>query len=303
MERKLTSERCVSLADLEAAEIKARCVRWAQDNAVAIENWPRMAIETLNDRAGDTFEPLLVIGAVAGGGWLESLSEAAVKLCSYANTEPEAASLLLDIMSVFVIREAKRVFSRDLAAALRGKAGWVALYIHTRGRFDEVTVAQTLRRYHIRPTTVRIGPEVSKGYKWEEILGALERYTPKEEIRRRMDELKGMNELALQAQQEAAQIKATEQAQQTEQAAHLQKEPTENRQQTPLQAAQLAHSLLRGDLLVPVCDAQQFIEKQQQKQSQQAEFVQGLLKGDLVEPVRDAQKPTENTQQTTLQER
>lgn len=169
-------------------------------------------LEDVNDRASDTFEPLLVIAEMAGEPWVTQLKEAAKKLCSHQNTEPEAASLLLDIMGVFIFNTTKRLFSRDLAAGLKGKRGWVAYDVTSREPVSELGIAKTLRRYHIRPTTVRIGPEVSKGYKWEDIHQALQRYVPQAEINARLAEFRHMNELAMEAKVVQDKLAAEEQA-------------------------------------------------------------------------------------------
>jgi hypothetical protein len=59
-----------------------------------------------------------------------------------------------------------------------------------------LSIAKTLRRCHLRPGTVRIGAEVGNGYKWEDVLGALEHYVAKSEIGRKITELKEMSNLA-----------------------------------------------------------------------------------------------------------
>jgi hypothetical protein len=92
--------------------------------------------------------------------------------------------------------------SKNLADALRGKSGWVTFDVESREAVSELSIAKTLRRYHIRPGTVRIGAEVGKGYKWEDVLGALEHYVAKSEIGRKITELKEMSNLADEAAKE-----------------------------------------------------------------------------------------------------
>jgi hypothetical protein len=202
MQRKLTAEKCAPLADFNPALIVQKCARWSLDEEQDVADWPRLGNEKLNDRASDTYEPLFVIGAMAGSPWEAKIRNAAEVLCAFENTEPDAASLILDIMGVFITTEAKRVFSKDLAEALKGKSGWVTYDVTSREAVTELGIAQKLRRYNIRPTTVRIGPKVSKGYKWEQFLGALEHYVPKEEVRLKLAELREMNNLAREAEAE-----------------------------------------------------------------------------------------------------
>jgi len=212
MTRKLVAEKCQPLAELDAEPIRRKCMRWAIDNAQKYEEWPRQTVENVSDRASDTYEPLVAIAEMAGEEQKSALKLAAQKLCGYENTEPEAANLLLDIMAVFIFRQSRRVFSRDLAAALQGKSGWVAYDCTSRQPVTELHIAQVLRRYSIRPTTVRIGPNLSKGYKWEDFSEALCHYVPHEEVKRKIAELKAMNQLALEAQEEQARLDASQEA-------------------------------------------------------------------------------------------
>jgi len=190
MVRKLVAEKRESLAEFKPGQLQARCERWAKDHLADVANYARQDGAMANDRASDTYEPLLVIAALAGSGWSGKLRAAAKELCAHENTEPEAASLLLDIMAVFIVKGVKRIFSRDLAEELKGKSGWVVYDVTTRHAVNELRVAQVLRRYSIRPKPVRVGPVVGRGYKWEQFTEALERYVPKAEVAGKVDELR-----------------------------------------------------------------------------------------------------------------
>jgi hypothetical protein len=65
-----------------------------------------------------------------------------------------------------------------------------------------LTKCSVKKEQHIRPTTVRIGSEVGKGYKWEDVLSALEYAVAKSEIGRKITELKEMSNLADEAAKE-----------------------------------------------------------------------------------------------------
>ena len=43
LERKLTSERCKPLSELNVSHLKQKCVRWKMDNLEAVRAWPRTA--------------------------------------------------------------------------------------------------------------------------------------------------------------------------------------------------------------------------------------------------------------------
>jgi hypothetical protein len=224
MVRKLTSEKCAPLAEFNPKPLQRKCARWAADNSNNVRLSPRQELCMVSDRASDTYEPLMVLASMAGGGWRERLAAAAEKLCAHDNTEAEAASLLLDTMAVFIVMGAKRIFSRDLANQLKGKNGWAVYDITSRQQVNELAVARILRRYAIKPGTVRIGDQVGKGYKWEQFTAALQHYVSKPELARKLAELKEMNELAMQAkkereEKEAAQEAAERAAEQAEEAA------------------------------------------------------------------------------------
>lgn len=221
MERKLIAEKCAPLAEFDPAQIRRQCQRWANDHEQQVAQWPRQVLQNVSDRASDTYEPLLVIAQLAGQRWHGEIVEAATKLCSYENTEPEAASLLLDIMAVFIFRQTQRLFTRDLVVSLKGKSGWMAYDVTSRYQVSELSIAKVLRNYGIRPTTVRMGPDVSRGYKWEQFREALEHYVPKKEVQSKLAELKEMNALALEAKLEKEKLEAEEAAKFQEEEAEL----------------------------------------------------------------------------------
>jgi len=212
MVRKLVSEECAPLSEFNPEPIQRKCARWALDNTKAVHDYPRQELRMVSDRASDTYEPLMVLARLAGGDWPDQLTKAATKLCSHENTEAESASLLLDTMAVFIVMGAKRILSRTLAAQLKGKSGWAVYDITSRQEVSELGVARILRRYGIKPVNVRVGEEVSKGYKWEQFTGALERYVPKSDIAAKINDLKQMHELAMEAKRDADAKRAAEEA-------------------------------------------------------------------------------------------
>jgi hypothetical protein len=200
--RKLTTDKVQPLAGYDPVEIRRMCLRWAQDNRENVRNEPRNDIEGISDRASDTFDTLIAIAGMASQEWETKLHQAALHLYSYANTEPEGASLLLDLMSVFMQRPSKRVFSRELPRILKSSTGWAVYDASSRENLTELGIARVLRRYGIKPITVRIDDEVGKGYKWEQFERAMMHYVSKPEMRAKLEDLRQMTELALQAKEE-----------------------------------------------------------------------------------------------------
>jgi hypothetical protein len=208
MSRKLTTETCAPLTDLNTAEIKAKCARFALDAGPAIARHEKIRGEGLNDRAADTFDPLFVIARHAGAEWEGKLQAAARKLTAAADSENAAAELLLDILSIFAETGRQKIFSRDLTRLLRhGGEGLRSLALKG-SAFDEYALSKILRRYGIKPVTIRIGKEVNKGYAGVDFSEALKRYVPRPEIEARMQEMRHRWELRVEANAETEKERA-----------------------------------------------------------------------------------------------
>ena len=71
---------------------------------------------TLNDRAGDIWEPLLALADLAGGNWPEQARQSAAALAANAQESSPIGALLLDILFCFILAKSDRIFSRVLLA-------------------------------------------------------------------------------------------------------------------------------------------------------------------------------------------
>jgi len=132
----------------------------------------------LNDRAEESWEPLLAIADLAGGAWPARARQAATELSGDAEDDEDAAGVLLlrDIRETFRSREDDRLSSADLASELclietspwgdiRGKA------------LDARRLARRLRPFKIHPRTVRLHDGTTpKGYLLEQFQDAFSRY-------------------------------------------------------------------------------------------------------------------------------
>ena len=199
LSRKLVTEACAPLSELNTAEIRAKCLRFALNAGPSIAQAARIRGEGLNDRAADTFEPLYVIARQAGEAWTKKLHAAALALASTAQSENAGTELLLDILSIFVESGRRRLFSRELANFLRNNAGQYSLP-QKHSPADEYTIAKILRPYGIKPSNIRIGQDVSKGYLDVDFREALNRYVPRVNIEARLDELVRASRLRAEAQ-------------------------------------------------------------------------------------------------------
>jgi len=204
MNRKLVSETCAPLAELNTALIRSKCARFARDTADAVAGAPKIRGEGLNDRAADTFDPLYVIARLAGAEWEQKLHTAALALAATVSSQNPSTELLLDILSVCAEYHRERIFSSDLVAFLRygESAQAVTSAAVDYSTIDEVRIAQLLRPYGVKPVNIRIGREVHRGYQVPELREAMNRYVPKGEIQARLSELKQRSRLEDEARKE-----------------------------------------------------------------------------------------------------
>lgn len=161
--------------DEHVAEFRERDARAATETLRAdLETWTAAHLDALaaarpvmpegvRDRPAEVWEALLAIADVAGGEWPERARAA----CRHfvLDSDPDemsfGARLLRDIRTAFAGRE--RMFSADLIAALTAEpeAEWADLW----GKpLDQNRLARELKRYGVKPKSLRIGEARAKGY-------------------------------------------------------------------------------------------------------------------------------------------
>ena len=182
LERKRPDENADRFRRREALEIAdpiaQELASWAQDALTDLEAARPTAPGSLNDRAEESWEPLLAIADLAGGDWPDRARQAAVELSGSGKEDDEAIGvwLLRDIHQVFEESGVDKLPSGELAAALceietspwgdiRGKA------------LDARGLARRLKRFNIRPRTIRLDDDTTaKGYPLEVFEDAFHRY-------------------------------------------------------------------------------------------------------------------------------
>jgi hypothetical protein len=164
--------------------IKSKCARFALDAQDSIRQHPKITGQGLNDRAADTFDPLYVIARHAGPDWETKLHTAAIALNSTDNSDSGTA-LLLDIFDVFCGTTEDKMFSSDLITRLR--QGATASQTLKYSVINEYQISKILRRYGVKPTTIRIGKIVNRGYLAADFREALKRYVTREDAEARMN--------------------------------------------------------------------------------------------------------------------
>src|SRR3954463_3262964 len=164
MQRKLSAEQCERLRNLDATELRRKCVRFVRDHEGAIASARPNIPEDLNDRAGDIWEPLLALADLAGGRWPELSRHAAEGLTAIAQESNPIAALLFDLLILFGKVESERLFSRDIVQALNLMADRSWAETNKGKPVTELWLAQRLRPYGVRPKTLWIGERAGKGY-------------------------------------------------------------------------------------------------------------------------------------------
>ncbi|WP_280691121.1 DUF3631 domain-containing protein [Kitasatospora sp. GAS204B] len=162
-------------------EIRTKIALWTKplaDQALQLE--PAMPVE---DRAADTWEPLVIIADLAGGPWPRLARQACSRMvASEAQAEEEAPSgarILADIRRIFVgSGDQDSVTTDQLLFALNSdpEAPWAEW---GRGGLTARGLGTMLRAYGISPGNVRIGDgSQRKGYMRNKFADAWRRYCP-----------------------------------------------------------------------------------------------------------------------------
>ena len=192
MQRKTPNEECERLRYFETTTLRRQCARFVLDHAQEIANARPELPKILNDRAADIWEPLFALADLAGGEWPQLARQAAIGLSASADVSNSISSLLLDIFVLFTIGEVDRMFTRTLLEGLNSRSSgrpWAEL---RKGKeITDIWLAQHLRPYGIRPTTVWIGDHQAKGYFLEDFLDVFRRYISRSDLDALSAELDG----------------------------------------------------------------------------------------------------------------
>jgi hypothetical protein len=158
-------------------ELRGRLSAWARGH---LEKLEAATPETpLEDRAADTWEPLLAMADFAGGDWPARARKAAELLTAAerdADTDTSlTVRLLADLREVFAGEE--RLDTRTIIDRLVKveEAPWGDL---DGKRLDARALANRLRPYGVRPKVIRVGAKTPRGYERADLDDAWTRYLP-----------------------------------------------------------------------------------------------------------------------------
>ena len=195
MRRKLRGEAVERLRrrdNEEFTRLRQQCLRWANDNAETLAKAPPAALDGLNDRALDFWEPLLTIADLVGGEWPEWARQAALALSGDGEDDSTNIALLRDLRWLFAGKPdpqedgtvraedppPDRLFSKTIVEEFNKIttspwAGW------NNGKgISQHDLAKTLKQFGVVSETVRIGRETAKGYYAAGLRGPFETYLP-----------------------------------------------------------------------------------------------------------------------------
>lgn len=182
LRRKIPGERTAKMRHADPAHFTAlvgKLARFAVDNREAVRTARPAEIEGLNDRANDSWEPLLAIANVAGGEWPRLARQAAVTLHGLeGESQSIGAELLADVRAAFERKHTTKLFSTDLLQALcdDDESPWATW---NRGKpIQPRQLSRKLAEFGIKSKDVRLGFDVKKGFHLEQFADAFERYIP-----------------------------------------------------------------------------------------------------------------------------
>lgn len=134
---------------------------------------PDMPVE---DRAADTWEPLIAVADLAGGDWPARARQAATVLTAEDDTDTSlSARLLADLRDVFGGED--KLHGETILAELRkiDEAPWDDYFGHPLNARD---LARLLKPYGVSATDVKIGGATKRGYRREHLHDPWNRYLP-----------------------------------------------------------------------------------------------------------------------------
>lgn len=141
-----------------------------------VDSWPDMP-PGIEDRNADVWEALLAIADAAGGSWPQRARVAAVTLVTQSGDRAWTLGvrLLADLRSIF--RDDDALHTETILDRLHDvdESPWADL----RGKpLDARGLARRLKPYDVEPKLVRIGDDVRRGYRRDDLVDPWTRYLP-----------------------------------------------------------------------------------------------------------------------------
>jgi putative DNA primase/helicase len=172
----------------ELGTLAQQCLRWAVDHVDELRKADVDVPDELNDRAQDSWRPLLAIADAVGGDWPEKAREAALALSARADLDEEdiAVQLLADIRLVFkdTAKDYQIPTKVLLAELCEDEAKPWATYNKGQAIGDR-QLSKLLKRFKIESTQLTLPDQrrqSKRGYVHRQFLAAFKRYLPSPEL-------------------------------------------------------------------------------------------------------------------------
>jgi len=182
LERKRVGETVKKLRRQDRArlhQLRDKLEQAIKPHLVALRDAVPFLPAALNDRAGDSWEPLLAIADLADGHWPQTARRAASLISGDSvDDDSEGVELLSNIREVLGELTEDRIFSTDLVEALSGRKDWRWSRYVDGHALSEKQLAVRLSVFDIHSKYILIGPEVKRGYLVEIFDEVFDRYLP-----------------------------------------------------------------------------------------------------------------------------
>jgi Protein of unknown function (DUF3631) len=158
-------------------ELRQQALRWATDNAEALNGAEPQMPPGFDNRLGDNFRLLLAIADLAGGEWPERAREAAQTLSGAGDSASTGTQLLADIRAAFDEAKSDVLSSADLVGKLTAEPDSQWAEWRSGKPITQNQLARLLKPFGIAPGQVRITADrQSRGYRRVQFEDAWVRY-------------------------------------------------------------------------------------------------------------------------------
>lgn len=164
----------------ECQQLRRKLLRWASDVRADLRDSEPDVPAALGARQADVWRPLLAIAEMAGDVWADRAQKAARALHGVGEEEGDYGLLMLEDVRDLLSGDSI-IFTSHLIESLvkREDRPWPE-YRHDKP-ITPRGIASLLGRFNVKPTTVRLGDAVGKGYRAEDLAPAFRKYLSKKE--------------------------------------------------------------------------------------------------------------------------
>ena len=190
MKRRVESEHIRSyrerIVERESASLREQLEVWTDAQIGRLEeygeqDYPQMPA-AIHDRVADVWEPMFIVAQLAGGDWLEWLTDVAPRIVAEQQSDTSSLGelLLADIRDVFDSMRIERIEAKQLVAELNRleERPWSSMGADG-GGITTAYVSRTLRDFGVRSShTVNFNGARARGFMRSDFEDAWARYAP-----------------------------------------------------------------------------------------------------------------------------